>query len=103
MKNEHTPGPWNPDTIRDPDIIWATGGVAVAQAVANEADRRLIAAAPDMLAALQLVVYRPDGWPNVAPGELVELAQRTKDVVKAAIAKATAQKASEHRTGGNCG
>jgi hypothetical protein len=52
MAQHHTPGPW---TVSEPTgayIQSAAGGIAALTYGAREADARLIAAAPDMLAAL---------------------------------------------------
>ena len=52
---QHTPGPWfSADTHECPDVM-ADGGFLIAKTrgINCEANARLIAAAPDMLAALQ--------------------------------------------------
>ena len=94
MKTKHTPGPWNAD--------WATGlrngsqqviewfvrsdgdDVSIAADIVNpanglpsESNARLIAAAPELLEALQELV----SWQTTAP-------QKYVDAAKAAIAKA---------------
>ena len=82
MKTQHTPGPWTVDNqyIHGPDGIRF---LAVAGDGAGQANARLIAAAPELLAAARLAVawseqvpapYRD--WPHVA-------------AARAAIAKAT--------------
>lgn len=78
--SNHTPGPWvvAEGRGRVVHVNDACGNklctIAKWTEAIDRADASLIAAAPDMLAALRLVVHRPEGWPNVAPGELVELA-----------------------------
>ena len=85
MKTQHTPGPWTVDNqyIHGPDGIRF---LAVAGDGAGQANARLIASAPELLAAARLAVawseqvpapYRD--WPHVA-------------AARAAIAKATATK-----------
>jgi hypothetical protein len=55
---QHTPGPWfSADTHECPDVM-ADGGFLIAKTrgINCEANARLIAAAPDMLAALEAFV-----------------------------------------------
>lgn len=58
---KHTPGPWHVGCGRASHIVYAADGYAVADAKtfhlkheSADANARLIAAAPDMLAALEL-------------------------------------------------
>jgi hypothetical protein len=51
MSTKHTPGPWK--HVRDSWIVADSAVVCVFQSVTEPADARLIAAAPDMLAALK--------------------------------------------------
>ena len=60
MTTQHTPGPWavSPDHIfrNQADIFeihWSTIGECIAECVHGEANARLIAAAPELLEALQ--------------------------------------------------
>ncbi len=63
-KHKHTPGPWmheGPDHFRDYNILHQGDALAVAAVVSNmrpsyeiKANAKLIAAAPDLLADLQL-------------------------------------------------
>lgn len=67
---EHTPGPWNLTDEKDPLVYGPTGGY-IAQVFAYDgnhfrtlrpnyaADARLIAAAPELLAALQWLLNDP--------------------------------------------
>jgi hypothetical protein len=62
MDRQCTPGPWRlvcPGASKVPDVIGATDW-CVAEFVENPADARLIAAAPDLLAALQTMVRHMD-------------------------------------------
>ena len=72
MKAEHTPGPWEieyADPIRQPDVLPSIRATEfrgeVACGVFHEADARLIAAAPDLLAALEAVVSTYRTFRNV--------------------------------------
>ena len=57
--SSHTPGPWEADSERRGHVVWArgpTGSMLVAtcgHAAFDGANARLIAAAPDLLAALK--------------------------------------------------
>ncbi len=69
MDNKHTPGPWRPgksysSVVADyptrlrsedatEDEVSAYGGHLIAESIFNEADKRLIAAAPDLLEAIE--------------------------------------------------
>ena len=60
-KQNYTPGPWAFDSAHDQVIVESGfGNVAIAETYGEdwEANARLIAAAPEMLEALQLVVER---------------------------------------------
>ncbi len=88
MNTKHTPGPWvasrsaNAAFTRHPAIISDTGEVAMATWAGNErqtdANARLIAAAPELLSALQKI--------DANAAESVEWIRR---VAQEAIAKAT--------------
>ena len=103
--SKHTQGPWE---VSEDDLceIESADGRFVAMVLPapelnwnmnaeREANARLIAAAPDLLAALQLVLvadsispgdcYNPDGSPNKLWGSIDE----AKAAARAAIAKAT--------------
>lgn len=85
----HTPGPWL--VLRDPEVggpLVATEDVAIADVMEmeggmSEANARLIAAAPDLLAALRQVVE--SAYPNPDEHPTMTAAWR---VAEAAIAKA---------------
>lgn len=83
----HTPGPWIAQPDKDSLGGWAIGvkGKAIDEiAVCDERNARLIAAAPDLLAALQEVVDAADadGWNQL---------DATLKKQRAAIAKATGE------------
>lgn len=87
MNAKHTPGPWNygQESI-DPEwwIVTIKGGLIVANVNARahqEANARLIAAAPDLLRVAELLV----SWLDEDEG-----AHKLCDTARAAIAKATA-------------
>ena len=71
METKHTPGPWmqplqaNSVTIRHPHVISDNGEIAIATWQGSEqvtnANARLIAAAPELLAALQQTVAWMEG------------------------------------------
>ena len=89
---KHTPGPWvcqtqaNGSSIRHPVILSDDGAVATAQWCDNtqktNANARLIAAAPELLEALQAFVKYADDVNDDSP---------EFDRASAAIAKATGQ------------
>ena len=93
MTTQHTPAPW---TVSDNAIYGSSGLIKpliaylddrfVDEEAANNA--RLIAAAPDLLAALQMVnrVWSHDQTANLAPDSPVA-------IVRAAITKATGETA----------
>jgi hypothetical protein len=88
MTTKHTPGPWavsldhifrNQSDIFE--IHWSSIGECVAECVHGEANARLIAAAPEMLEALQRL-YKDLPYVNQANGGMQ---------ARAAIAKATGE------------
>ena len=101
----HTPGPWSiwnfSDDPRHVAVGPDAGGLAIADVVAcnahgcytaetesrGQANARLIAAAPDLLAALQMVdrIWSNDQTANLDP-------ESPLAIVRAAIAKATGEK-----------
>jgi hypothetical protein len=84
MTEQHTPGPWAYNeytrTIRGPHNHWLATMDSWDGAIDHAANARLIAAAPDLLAALQAVA---DYW---AGGDVPEVLDTQ---MRAAIAKAT--------------
>lgn len=100
MKTKHTPGPWYIPTIRanaqDKRPLWETVRskhteepiCRIAQDVAHdaEANARLIAAAPELLAALRLLIE----WYDGQHGDPGVLGSQSVEDARAAIAKATA-------------
>jgi glutamate/tyrosine decarboxylase-like PLP-dependent enzyme len=97
---QHTPGPWHaegPDMFGDFNICHPADSLAVAGVVANlrlpdevAANARLVAAAPDMLAALQELSKLSDGIivSGMSQSEMTALAAAWERA-DAAIAKAT--------------
>lgn len=88
--SEHTPGPWTAMTTRGREcqIIEqqpGTLGVVIAKAD-TEANAHLIAAAPDLLAALQGMT---DAFGGVPRADYRENNRRCVEAARAAIAKAT--------------
>lgn len=79
METKHTPGPWDVDECRYGFAVYARkSGDAVVKtedvegrygAIDNEADARLIAAAPELLEALTEIVAAADGdgWKQLDP------------------------------------
>ncbi len=104
--SEHTPGPWawEPETEvavwdqykelasverRPQSIIWTRmDGAAATWIVANDADARLIAAAPDLLAACEAVEAQLLRDAEGCCPEKLERLHPLYDQVLAAIAKA---------------
>ena len=87
--SNHTPGPWEV-MIDDAGFIdfyrIDANGETVGEALLGEADARLIAAAPDLLAALQALVVLDDGNRS----ELWCWSEEF-EAARAAIAKATGE------------
>jgi hypothetical protein len=82
MNTKHTPGPWK--CVPDAWIVADNGAVILTSQGMEEADARLIAAAPDLLAALQAMFDRiGDG------GYFPSCGKTISDQARAAIAKAT--------------
>lgn len=88
MTTKHTPGPWKVHKTNQArsglpefEIHWPADGECVAEIVHGEADALLIAAAPDLLAALEAIKLDCD--PNSRIGVRA----------RAAIAKATGEPA----------
>jgi hypothetical protein len=88
----YTPGPWEAKSypsVDYPDGVWYVEGPVQAEEVdglANGADARLIAAAPELLEALEQIA-RLERW-QAEDGEASEIA-------RVAIAKATEQSNEE--------
>ena len=84
QKTTYMPGPWEVENMtRVADESWfnilESHGFTVAEAVRDRATARMIAAAPDMLAALKGAEEWLSGWASAEP---------YIDVIRAAIAKA---------------
>jgi hypothetical protein len=89
---KHTPGPWSLDSDAGQVHIVAAGA-AIARVMAmrsdgcGEANARLIAAAPDLLAELQNIANaNPSSWDEETRDQFQQWAQNR---ARAAIAKAT--------------
>jgi len=96
-KPTHTPGPWEVDTICNTDMVYAANGLRVATTYCEgqdedmpweevEANARLVAAAPDLLAGLEAAEA-------IISGLMAEFDEDENDVpsiigIRAAIAKA---------------
>lgn len=82
--SKHTPGPWNYKPTSGFDygstIYWIPG---ICTNVDKEADARLIASAPELLAALQLMLEQFTGTPSTVKDSEARIKAH------AAIAKAT--------------
>lgn len=78
IASKHTPGPWHvvgPDpTKRNPHVgLWLVESDQIN--VANHctyADACLLAAAPDLLAALRRIAYEPFGHPDASHREVLD-------------------------------
>ena len=89
MTTQHTPGPW----VVDPDTATATirseTGTSVARCYQGDEDARLIAAAPDLLAACGALM-KAEGIKNgERNGYVMGCVSIAIDKAQAAIAKAT--------------
>lgn len=93
MSAQHTPGPWTLDDRGCKFIVHKTGDGYITRdicrmdgstmaAFAQEANARLIAAAPELLAALQLYLAH-------APEPECAIGRHVQQKARAAIAKAT--------------
>ena len=100
MKLSHTPGPWHTgSTIRT--VIFAPDGYAIADAKTfhnmrqadTKANARLIAAAPDLLAALHAIMLRAVRQQANGGGlhDFQDCSRACADTARAAIAKATGE------------
>lgn len=91
---KHTPGPWHLSTDGFTTMITDANGDEV-YIGANEANARLIAAAPELLEALQDIAnhheHQRDLWSSeeCADADQARYHEEQRDVAIAAIAKAT--------------
>ena len=92
-ETKHTPGPWRTDAhngfpldIEDPGEYMIAKATPCAKA---EANARLIAAAPDLLAALESIASMYDY--EAACGDLASRLYEATCLARAAIAKATGE------------
>ena len=102
---QHTPGPWvfTEDPLsRNPSLTWNINGFhpvagflspqdcQLATVYDVEANARLIAAAPDLLAALTNILARVEASPTLLP----HISADVRNEARAAIARATGGNAS---------
>lgn len=89
MSAKHTPGPWHRFAVYDHTEILNQAGhlVAVVGSTATKADRspnaRLIAAAPDLLEALQLIVQ----WDACGLAQTDDLMVKARAAIEKAAGK----------------
>lgn len=86
----HTPGPWTLDTVANGWMLVANGQDITAEAFdATEADARLIAAAPELLEALQsLTRALAEAGLDTMPGDTMADVRTASEDALATIAKA---------------
>lgn len=98
-RNSHTPGPWKVNTIGQHwnnqllthiEVTFGVDGECVCDTVYEMADANLIAAAPELLEALQLVMSEQSGG-DKSCGHNGFTCTCPYDKAKAAIAKALGQ------------
>lgn len=102
MQTKHTPGPWRadgPDGFQDFNILHGGDSLAVAAVISNmreppeiEANASLIAAAPDLLAALQRAVSR---WTALADEPFHATPDHQREHAEISKARATILKATQ--------
>jgi len=91
MSNGHTPGPWAVERADDAYCIANVGNLVIMPCAGKvkhdnaEADARLIAVAPDLLEALEMIVAEADSY-TARTGKPV---YNWLDQARAAIAKAS--------------
>lgn len=101
-KAQHTPGPWELDQNGNIRMVGEVNGIersyvfvkayhahGAFNSATQEANARLVASAPELLAALKLLSAHTAIWNNPCTGRDAEVHQ----IVSAAIAKATGQAA----------
>lgn len=87
-QSEPTPGPWVVERGSQTDRIYGIKGITrwnfllKGASAQSQANARLIAAAPDMLAALEQIA-------SLMGGQLPDYARAAHDIARAAIARAT--------------
>ena len=89
MENKHTPGPWhviNEWNVSGPEYEVANGSIMVRDDDESAANARIIAAAPDLLEALEMAL----NFIANTESEMGETLQ-SGDAARAAIAKARGQ------------
>lgn len=85
---KHTPGPWSVEQAHEGGGLVARPGCAqFSLQIVPLADAHLIAAAPELLAACQLLIEQYDAVPEFTMGG--KLTNKPFTMARAAIAKAT--------------
>ena len=84
MIAQHTPGPWEVDLKTATATVRTTQGTSVARCYQGDNDARLIAACPDLLAALQELV-----------ADNLTLAENIRNIPALARAEAAISKATQ--------
>jgi len=99
----HTPGPWevgyDPEDYEDCQSVWyftqppnEGAGAEIAGRICEPANAHLIAASPDLLEALILLVEECDETLAIEPDDLNSEMRARAEIAHAAIAKATGAK-----------
>lgn len=94
MTAAHTPGPWvvaGPEAASGPGYVMTRGGTYIAKPlINNEANARLIAAAPELLDALEAALAHFGPFAEITiNGQRDPDDVRVTALIRAAIAKAT--------------
>lgn len=86
MSKQHTPGPWKYEastkTVRSiPSNYWIATMDSWEGAVNHEANARLIAAAPDLLEALEMLLASPDLCLENLEPETIEIMNHCNNLI----------------------
>ena len=88
----HTPGPWRLQKMRQEGMFSIGMGTFYATGLIGEANARLIAAAPDLLEALEAIAKLKVDGPHISAkagfDEVTRAFVRARNTARAAIAKA---------------
>lgn len=91
MADRFTPGPWTIDIVGTSALVVGSDGLTVAEVVDTMPNARLIAAAPDLLAACQLWDQGFADGEQFTESQFVKWVNDNRRAARAAIAKATGQ------------